>query len=225
MEKRDDGMKIYIDSREGKRIVPALSHFKNTDYDVEVKQLPYGDFVCGNAAIEYKATDDLIHSIQSKRIFKQAVNLANNYEHAFIFMESEKVKLQNAIKKSQFVGQKFSWSQYYGAVSSLSQIVVPIVVPNFKQACQLMEKLFIKCNDSKVRTVFTNAKKYDSFLVNSVSSIDGIDKFALPIIDTLELKCFKDLCNVTYDELISVKGIGEKKAEAVMNAIDGGNYG
>ena len=89
----------------------------------------------------------------------------------------------------------------------------------------MMEKLFVKCNDGKVRNVFTNAKKYDSFLVNSVSSIDGIDKFALPIIDTLELKCFKDLCNVTYDDLISVKGIGKKKAEAVMKAIHGDNYG
>lgn len=214
-------MKIYIDSREGKRISPCLSHFKNTTYETEVKQLQYGDFVCGNAAIEYKATEDLIHSIQSKRIFKQAVNLANNYEHAFIFMEAEKVKLQNAIKKSQFVGQPFSWAQYYGAISSLSQIVVPIVVPNFKQSCQLMEKLFKKCNDGKIRTVFTNAKKYDNFLVNSLSSIDGIDKFALPIIDTLELKCFEDLCNVTYDDLIGVKGIGKKKAETVMKAIHG----
>lgn len=214
-------MILYIDSREGKRISPCLSHFKNTTYETEVKQLRYGDFVCGNAAIEYKATEDLIHSIQSKRIFKQAVNLANNYEHAFIFMEAEKVKLQNAIKKSQFVGQPFSWAQYYGAISSLSQIVVPIVVPNFKQACELMARLFVKCNDGKIRTVFTNAKKYDSFLVNSLSSIDGIDKFALPIIDTLELKCFEDLCNVTYDDLISVKGIGKKKAETVMKAIHG----
>lgn len=215
-------MKIYIDSREGKRISPCLSHFKNTTYETEVKQLRYGDFVCGNAAIEYKATEDLIHSIQSKRIFKQAVNLANNYEHAFIFMEAEKVKLQNAIKKSQFVGQPFSWAQYYGAISSLSQIVIPIVVPNFKQSCQLMEKLFKKCNDGKVRNVFSNSKKYDNFLVNALSSIDGVaGNNALLIIDSLKLKTFDELCNITYDDLTSIKGIGNKKAEKIITAIHG----
>lgn len=219
-------MKLYIDNREGKRIAPALSHFKNTDYDTEIKQLQYGDFVCGNTAIEYKATEDLIHSTQNKRIFKQAVNLANNYEHAFIFMESEKVKLQNAIKKSQFVGQPFSWKQYYGAVSSLSQIVIPIVVPNFKQACQLMEVLFVKCNDNKVRNVFSNTKKYDNFLVNALSSIDGVaGNNALLIIDSLNLKTFDDLCKVSYDDLISVKGIGSKKAEKIITGIHGDNHG
>ena len=221
-----NNLKIYVDAREGKRIAPALSHFKNTDYDVEVKQLQYGDFVCGNCAIEYKATDDLIHSTQNKRIFKQAVNLANNYEHAFVFMEAEKVKLQNAIKKSQFVGQPFSWEQYYGMISSLSQIVIPIVVPNFKQSCQLMEKLFVKCNDGKVRNVFSNTKKYDNFLVNALSSIDGVaGNNALLIIDSLNIKTFEELCNMTYDDLISIKGIGNKKAEKIMTAIHGDNYG
>lgn len=215
---------IKIDSREGKRVQPCKDFFKDSDtFEVEVKQLPYGDFVCGCCAIEYKATEDLIHSIQNRRIFKQAVNLSNNFKHAYVFMEAEKVKLNNAIKKSQFVGQPFSWKQYYGAIASLSQICIPIVVPNFKAACELMSKLFIKCNDNKIRTVFSHQKRYDNFLVNALSSIDGIaGNTALLVVDELGLESFNDLNNVTYDDLIGIKGIGKVTARKIMKSIVGG---
>lgn len=217
-------MKIFIDSREGKRIVPAKDFFKDSEtFETEVKQLPYGDFVCGCCAVEYKSTEDLIHSIQNRRIFKQAVNLSNNFNCAFIFMESEKVRLNNAIRKSQFVGKPFSLKEYYGALASLSQIVVPIIIPNFKAACQLMEKLFVKCNDNKVRNVFNHQKQYDNFLINSLSSIDDIGgNTALLVVDELGLKCFNDLNKVTYDDLINIKGIGKVTAEKIIKAIKGG---
>lgn len=213
---------IKIDNREGKRINPCKDFFKKTDYETQVEQLKIGDYVCGNTAIEYKATEDLIHSIQNKRIFKQAVNMSNYFKHHFVFMEAEKVKLNNAIRKSQFIGQPFSWKQFYGAYSSLAQITIPVIVPNFIQACELMEYLFEKCNDNKVRNIFVQPKKYDDFLINTLVSIDVVGKnTALLIVDSLNLKTVQDLLNISYEDLIKIKGIGERTATGIMNKIQG----
>lgn len=221
-------IEVCIDSREKSRISRAIQFFNQFEgYSTKVKELKTGDFVCGNCCIEYKTTSDFITSVRSKRLFRQAIRMSNNYKHHFVFIETEYSAMKEAIKTSYWrTSIRFSWNQYYGSLASLCQMTTPIIVHDFDEALKFMEFLFRKCNDNKVRSIVPVTKKYDNFLVNCLASIDDIGaNTALLIVESLDLKTFTELCNITYDDLIKIKGIGDKTATNIMSAIGKDDYG
>ena len=60
---------ILVDHRERNALVP--SELIKLGFEVEFKQLPVGDYIVGDVAIERKTISDLKYSIINKRIFKQ----------------------------------------------------------------------------------------------------------------------------------------------------------
>lgn len=216
------GLKVFIDNREKHRVSEAIEFFNEyKDYETSVAELKTGDYVCGNCCIEYKTTGDFVSSVRNRRIFKQALRMSESYENHYVFIETEHAAIKEAIKSSYWrTGRKFTWNQYYGALASLSLITVPIIVKNFSESLKFMEFLFRKSNDGKIRSVIVPDKKYDNFLVNCLASIDDIGaNTALLIIDSLDLRTYNELCKITYDDLISIKGIGSKTANIIMSAI------
>lgn len=211
---------VMIDNREKNRIQQAMRHFDNDRYIGEVAQLDVGDYVCGNCCIEYKITSDFIDSVKNKRIFKQANRMDEYYDNHYVFIETEYRQMKDAIHNSWYRKKPFSWKQYYGALASLCQITKPIIVHNFDESLRFMDRLFEKSNDGKIRNVVPSAKKYDNFLVNCLSSIEGIGgNTALLIIDSLDLNTYRELCDITEDDLVRIKGIGRKTAHIIMEKI------
>ncbi len=214
---------VMIDHREKHRIEQAINHFDGTDYETVMAELKTGDYVCGNCCIEYKTTKDFISSVRDKRVFKQVNRMNNDYDNHYLFIETEYQSIKQAIHNSWYVRNnisRFSWKQYYGALASLCQMTKPVIVHDFNESLRFMDYLFEKSNDGKVRSVVPAAKKYDNFLVNCLSSIDDVGaNTALLVIDSLDLKTYRELCDITYDDLISIKGIGTKTATIIMEAI------
>jgi len=79
---------VLVDHRErGSPIPEALIA---AGLDVEVTDLPVGDYVLGlEMAIERKGPDDLAASIRDGRIFEQAVRLQSTFAQAVLMMEGE----------------------------------------------------------------------------------------------------------------------------------------
>lgn len=216
-------IRMCIDARERKRIKQARSFFENNEYSVQVKQIQYGDFVCGNVCIEYKTTRDFIQSVQTARVFRQAINMKNNYPYSFIFIEAEHDKMDKAIRSSQFYGIPFSWKQFYGAYASLSATVNGVViVKNFTEALKFMDKIFEKCNDNKLRQFVKPDQSSEQWIVNFLCAEkgDGIGvKLAEKIVDALNLSTLDDLLKVTEDDLLQVNGVGKMTAEKICRRI------
>lgn len=215
-------LKVFIDNREKHRVSEAIEFFDGfKDYETSVAELKTGDYVCGNCCVEYKTTGDFVSSVRNRRIFKQALRMSESYANHYVFIETEHAAIKEAIKSSYWrTGRKFTWNNYYGALASLSLITTPIIVKNFSESLKFMEFLFRKSNDGKIRSIVAPDKKYDNFLVNCLASIDDIGgNTALLIIDSLDLRTYNELCKVTYDDLISIKGIGSKTANIIMSAI------
>lgn len=216
-------MKVVIDARERKRIKQARSFFENKEHSVQVKQMQYGDFTCGDVCIEYKTTRDFIQSVQSGRVFRQAINMKNNYQYSFIFIEAEHDKMDKAIRSSQFYGIPFSWKQFYGAFASLSATCDGVViVKNFTEALKFMEKIFEKCNDNKLRHFVKPEQSSEQWIVNFLCAEkgDGVGvKMAEKIMTTLKLETLSDMIEVTMDDLMSVDGVGKVTAEKIYRRI------
>lgn len=215
-------MKVIIDSREGKRIKQASAFFEKKGHSVQVKQMKYGDFLSGNTCIEYKTTKDFIQSVQSRRVFRQAINMSNKYEHSFVFVEAEHDKMDKAIRSSRFCGIPFSWNGYYGAIASLSTYTKVIIVKNFTEALKFMEHIFEKCNDNKIRNFIAPPTTDEKWCINFLACEKGDNigvTIAKRIVDELEINTLTDLLNLTKEDLMSVKGIGENTANKVMRRI------
>ena len=215
-------MEILIDAREGKRIKQATAFFEKKGHSTQVKQMKYGDFVSGNTCIEYKTTKDFIQSVQTKRVFRQAINMNNKFKHSFVFVEGEHDKMDKAIRSSRFYGIPFSWKGYYGAIASLSTYSNVIIVKNFTEALKFMEHIFEKCNDDKVRNFIAPPTDDEKWCVNFLACEKGDNigvTIAKRIVDELEIKTLTDLLNISKEDLMSVRGIGENTANKIMERI------
>jgi len=213
---------VYIDNREKGRISKAIDFFNGFEgYSTEVRELKTGDYACGNCCIEYKTTNDFISSVRNRRIFKQALRMSESYENHYVFIETEHAAIKDAIKSSYWrTGRKFSWNQYYGSLASLALVTNPIIVHNFTESLKFMEFLFRKSNDGKIRNIVAPDKTHHNFLINFLSSIDDIGtNTALLIVNALDLRTLNELCSITYEDLVSIKGIGDKTANIIMSAI------
>ena len=215
-------MKIKIDARERKRIKQARSYFENKEHQVTVSQMQYGDFVCDNVCIEYKTTRDFIQSVQTGRVFRQAINMRNNYKYPIVMIEAEHDKMDKEIRSSQFYGIPFSWKQFYGAYASLCATCNVVIVKNFTEALKFMDRIFEKCNDNKLRVFVKPETPSEQWIVNFLCSQKGNGigvKTAERIVDTLGLETLEDLLNVTSEDLLSVKGVGQNHTKKIMKMI------
>lgn len=215
-------LKVKIDAREGKRIRQGQKYFEKEGFEVSISQMQHGDFVCGNCCIEYKTTRDFINSVQTKRVFRQAINMRNNFEHSFVFVEGEHDKMDRAIRSSQFQGIPFSWKGFYGAIASLSTYSNVLIVKNYTEALKLMSRLFEKCNDGKSRSFVAPPTTSEQWIVNFLSCEqgDGIGvKLAEKIMNSLGLKTLEDIFNISKEDLLEINGVGEMTANKIMKRI------
>lgn len=224
-------MLLKIDNREKKsRIKSCEKYFNTHGYSTAVETLPVGDYVFDDRiCFEYKSAPDMIGSIKDGRVFRQAKTM-KQYPYSFVIIVGSVPNEINKTNKKRYWSHykgSFTVKSYIGAIARLETYSDVLVVENTQQAWELMESLVSKIYMDNVNIKMVD--KPQSGLINPIASFLSCIyvsdakrlpvKIALKIIDEFELKSLSDLLKLSYDDLISLDGVGRKTAIAVMNEI------
>ena len=215
-------MNVKIDTREKDRIRSSTKYYTEQGLDVEVCELPVGDYVFDDkVCFEFKLVSDFIASIQDHRVFNQSIEMAENYDHAFVIIYGDLFNRSKYLAMSRNY-REISVFQYIGAISSLNRYVTVLQVynPYIDEAYYTMMVQAKKCLLNKP-IVKKFPKKHKNTALNFLTySIYGINyKKAKAITDTYDLKSLSDLMELTTEDLTKIEGIGEKTAQNIIKAI------
>lgn len=224
-------MNLKIDNREAiTRIESACQYF--SDYTIETGSYPVGDFIFDDKVVfEYKTAHDIISSIIDGRVFRQ-VERMKQYPFHYVIIVGDVARTINERNASYWNRgnqiKNFTVRNYLGALARLQIESKVIHVDNNQQAWTIMDFIcnkLLKDNPnihSVDRPKATLSDPIATFLsciyVNSSQRL-GI-KIAVTIREYLHLESLSDLLNVTYDDLVSVKGVGSKTARRIMDVLE-----
>ena len=226
-------MELEIDIREKtSRKESAYQFFVNKDYDVSVRQLPIGDYVFDKKiSYEWKTASDMIQSIMDGRVFKQAKRM-RQYPYSYIIVVGnvfEEIKARYSdwenphYARYRKKGQKtFSVNNYIGGLASLYEQDKVIHVENEHQAFTLMYYMSqnILKKDKQAKAVDTPVCKMTDAVSTFLCCIDGVSvKTALLVKNHLKIETLQDLLDITYKDLISIKGIGKTTATKILGEL------
>lgn len=237
-------MNIKVDNREDKsRIASFVKFFTGKDYKNDVTEyhgnlnhvfiqtLPIGDYLFEDKVIfEYKTPSDAINSTMDGRIFRQSQNMLQ-YPFSYVLIAgdvAEEINKRNSPKYFNKYNKmrSFTLKNYLGMLARLHTYTKVIHVDNNRQAWILMEYLVTKLleeNDVQPldKPSFKLTDPIASFLgciyVNQNQRVSS--KQAVLIREHLHLETLEDLLEVSYEDLINVKGIGSKTARKIMEVL------
>ena len=218
-------MKVQIDVREKDRIKSATQYYEEQGLEVTVEELEIGDYIFsdGNNEVvfEFKLTSDFIASIQDNRVFNQSINMAENYDYAFIMIHGDLHTRSKCIAMSRNY-REVNLFQYIGAISSLNRYVTVLQCysPFINESYYTMMKQAQKCLQNKpIIKKFPRKDKNPAFnfLCHDIYGINW--KKAQLITDKYHLESLTDLMKLTKDDLMEIEGIGENTAMKILEAI------
>ena len=226
-------MELEIDVREQtSRKESAYQFFVNKDYDVSVRQLPIGDYIFDKKIVyEWKTASDMIQSIMDGRVFKQAKRMRQYPYHYVIVVGNvfDEIKARYSdwenphYARYRKKGQKtFSVNNYIGGLATLYETDSVIHVENEHQAFTLMYYMSqnILKKDKEAREVDKPVCKMTDAVSTFLCCIDGVSvKTALLIKNHLHLETLQDLLNVTFSDLIQIRGIGKTTANKIIGEL------
>ena len=216
---------VKIDSREKGRIDSAKKYYESQNLEVQVEELPIGDYIftdgTNEVVFEFKLISDFIASIQDHRVFNQSVEMAENYDHSFVIIHGDSHTRSKCIAMSRNY-REVNLFQYIGAICSLNRYVTVLQVtsPFINESYYTMMTQAKKCLQNKP-IVKKFEKKHKNTAFNFLCyTIYGINhKKAKNIVEAYDLKTLSDIQQLTMEKLTAIDGIGEKNAERIMNAI------
>jgi len=225
-------LKLEIDNREDERRRESAYQFFCDDYDVSVKQLPIGDFLFDKKVVfEFKTANDMINSIMDSRIFRQSKRM-QQYPHHFIVVVGnvfDEIHDRYSNYENPFFAKyrskkmkPFTVNNYIGALATLYETDKVIHVENESQAFTIMNYLArnILTKNPDLKSVDKPVCKMTDSVSTFLACIDSISiKKAVLIRDALNLKNLRDLLGITYEDLVSIKGIGSKTALKILEEI------
>ena len=215
-------MNIQIDSREQSRIQSAKDYYTKQGHTVTVTELPIGDYIFNQeVCFEFKTIPDFITSIQSGRVFNQAINQSQNFDYHFVIIHGDLATRSKCIAMTQNY-RPVNIFQYIGAISSLNRYttVIETYSPYLNESYYRMMTQARKClQDKPIVKKFPRKHKNAPFnyLCYCVYGINA--KKAQRIVEHNQLDTLNDLMNLTVDDLTSIEGIGEKTAQTIIGAI------
>lgn len=116
----------------------------------------------------------------------------------------------------------FTVNNYIGALATLYETDKVIHVENESQAFTIMNYLArnILTKNPDLKSVDKPVCKMTDSVSTFLACIDNISiKKAVLIRDALNLKSLRDLLGITYEDLVSIKGIGSKTALKILEEI------
>lgn len=210
-------MKITIDSREQNRINHAKNYYEHLGYTVEVKELPTGDYVFDDQVVmEFKTWPDMMASITDGRLWNESQKQMENYDIHFVVIHGTNRDYKQAIQHTGLEDKHI-----IGAIARLNKYTKIIHgTQTLEHTFELMRVTAEKCLDNKTLTRQFGTKSVNpafNVLAYTVDDIKG--ERAKAIVNHLKLKTIQDVCNLTYEQLISVPGIGDILANKILEAI------
>lgn len=217
-------MKLLIDSREKSRIGQAEKLCMDKGIEFDVRQLPSNDYIFfdGNKSVgfEFKEIKDFVSSISDGKIFRQVSESDTDY--TFVVVSTYR-GLDNAL----FIHNQFHKQQLYsvdGAIARLNLLCNGVwfeQTPVFSKCFNLMLLQAEKCfNNKHYSSKMEFGVQFENTAINYLSSVKGISsKTAMNICMNLNLNNLKDLLQLNKEDLLSFKGIGDKTADKIMEAI------
>lgn len=204
-------MDIYCDDREDADFIAlGMTFFP----EMEVKRLSVGDVICGNLCIEHKKDKDFAASIIDGRLKRQAIAMKQNYANPFIFIVGNWKRLQRY--------KHYKWfkePQYSGMVASLSAgIGVPVITCVDDSHYWYMVGKFIEKSDPD--RVITDEHivrvKGSNVPLSMLMCIPRLGKERAKAI--LDMYSFEKIPYLKPEDLMKIPGIGEKRANNIINA-------
>ena len=220
-------MKIQIDNREQNRIKSATEYYKKQGLEVEVTELEIGDYLFDNKVVfEFKTINDFVSSIQNGKIFNQAINQAEKYDHHFVVIQGDEHSRAKALAMSRHY-HEITYFGYLGAIASLNRYttVIESYSPFIQEAYyrmlitakkSLSTKPIVKKFQRKHRNPAMNYLCYCVYGLNYKRADD--------IVRTLELHTLEDLLLLDCETLTRVPGIGPKLAAKIIKTIEDDSY-
>ena len=204
--------KIIADTRE---VFSGLPNLLSSKADVEIKQLPVGDYILSERlAVERKRADDFIGSIIRKRLFDQAKRLKDAYELAMIVIEDRGLFSRNIDRRA-----------VYGAIAFLLLDYNITVVRTYgiEETANLLFALASREQFKKKKEISLRGKKPNMNLHEKQQFIvEGLPNVSAVLAKRLlnHFGSVKNVINATIEDLKEVEGIGDKKAEAIKEVIE-----
>lgn len=214
---------VLIDDREKSRIDYALSQYSS--FNPVKCHLDIGDYIfVGSNGLkvvwEYKWGNDFLTSINSGHLHNQVYDMAHNFDYCFVMVESE--NLREEMQSLYFhSGIDMSFSQVNGAIAEYSTIATVLQTQTRYQAFDLMMRTSAKLILNRPWK-YNYGKKSTNWALNILSSMRGLDNKAEVICRTLNLHTLDDVLNLDKEQLVSVKGVGDKLADKILKNIGEG---
>ena len=223
-------LKVTIDNREQDRIQSATEYYQSQGITVEVAELEIGDYIftdgTNEVVFEFKVISDFISSIQSGRVFNQAISQAENFNYHFVVIQGDEATRAKCIAMSRNY-QEVNYFQYLGAIASLNRYttVIESYSPFINESYYRMMITAKKCLQNKP-IVKKFPKKDKNVCFNYLAyCVYGLNaKRANDIVTTLDLHTLEDLLYLKHEHLQKVPGIGEKLANKIIDSISDDSY-
>ena len=208
---------VQIDSREKDRIKTATEYFKEKGCTVETKELSTGDYIFNDQVVmEFKTFGDFFASITDGRLWNETIKQMENYDIHFLVLHGTNRDYKDALN---YVG--IDEKHINGAIARLLTYTKIIrSTGTLNDTFELMRCTAEKCLDEKTLCRQFGTKSVNTafnVLAYTVDDIKG--ERAKAIVNHLKLKTIQDVCNLTYEQLISVPGIGDILANKILTAI------
>lgn len=210
-------MEVIIDSREQSRIPIAKQYYESQGLKVSVKELNTGDYLFNNKVVfEFKVWSDFMSSIIDGRLWNESMNQIENYEIHFVVIHGTNRDYQEAFQHNGLTDEMIT-----GAIARLLTYTKIIRgTGTIEDTFELMRVTAKKCLDNKTLVRQFGTKSVNpafNVLAYCVDDIKG--ERAKSIVNFLGLNTIQDVCNLTYEQLVEVPGIGDVLANKILEAV------
>lgn len=208
---------LIIDSRETHRIKSATKYFEENGYKVTISKENTGDYIFNNKVVmEFKTWSDFMSSITDNRLFNETITQMENYQIHFLVLHGTNRDYNQAFQHNGLEEKNIQ-----GAIARLLTYTKIIrSTGTIKDCYQQMMMTAEKCLDEK-----TLCKNFGTKSVNPAFNVlsrcveDINAERAKTIVKHLDLHTFKDLCQLTEEDLLEVPGIGKVLSKKIIDAI------
>ena len=205
-------VKVFADLREGaSRVIRELIRL---GVNVELKSLEVGDYVVSEeVAVERKKVEDLAGSLVDGRLFRQAQALASAYRRPLLILEGEIGKAYSGVQPQALRGALLSLILDYGipVVWSSSPAETAQLILLLARREQLERHAYPALREKKPPTL----AELQEYVVAGLPGVElTLARRLLEAFGSVE-KVF----TASKDELMRVKGVGEKLAERIRQVI------
>jgi DNA excision repair protein ERCC-4 len=206
-------MRITVDYRE--RASGLLELIRERDVFVEVKPLPFGDYIINDSiTIERKTARDFLVSLIEGRLFSQVSNLKKQCIHPFFLLEGNPFK----------TGLEFDEATIRGALISIQAIwYIPIVYSRTKEETKDVILMIGRQEETAMDVVpLRGGYRPKRLKSKQLHILQGLPKVGPTVAKRLleHFRSVSNAMNATVGDLLQVEGVGRITAENIREVLD-----